>query len=300
VRIAISGAGKRVQLIRLARTALADHVIVSVDSNPEAPALIEGEAWGTIFRAGSDEFASSVVALVQALEIDVWISVIDSELLPLSLVNPSVTRFVLPDSPQAVMDKFLMFHECQRLGIASPDTYLEPPKNYPYVAKDRNGSASSGYRIVTNSREIVSGHHSELIFQPLLNGRHLDVDFYVDFITHQVSSVVVREILNRHQGETFAGRFVHAPPGVIKSVETIAVALGLRGPNNADFIEVDGVPLLLDINARFGGNYPATHSVGHDYFRLLNVNLSGEQTSRVVGYPTGLMMRKHFQIEVGE
>jgi len=300
VRIAISGVGKRVQLIRLARSALESHTIVTVDSSPGAPALVEGEIHGTVLRADHEEFGSSVATFVASHKIDAWISVIDSELLPLSRINSVVAQLVLPDVPDSVMDKFLMYRLCSRLGIPSPETYLEPPEYYPFIAKDRCGSASSGFRVVTTAEELLSSRSPGLVFQPLLEGRHLDVDFYVDFFTHKLSSVVAREISVRHLGETFVGRFVPVPEGVVTTLEALSASLGLRGPNNADFMEIGGVPMLLDVNARFGGNYPATHVVGHDYFRLLADNLNGVEAKVITEYPTGLTMRKYFQIEVSD
>lgn len=301
MRVAFSGVGKRVQLLRSARASLPDHEIICFDASRNAPALEEGHRSAQLPRASDANFSDAVVEAASRFKIDVWLSIVDCELEDLARLAlcDTPTRFIVPDHPKVCMDKIATHQICLALGIATPESSLEPLPRYPQVMKDRNGSASSGFAVLHDPNAAANRpEKTELVFQSLLEGRHLDVDFYVDLVNGRIASIVTREVTERHRGESFAARFVQPPDSVIAAVTALSESIGLRGPNNMDFIEVDGVPHLLDINARFGGNYPATHAAGRDYLAALRANISGE-VARISDSPLhGIRMRKHFWIEV--
>jgi len=91
------------------------------------------------------------------------------------------------------------------------------------------------------------------LIQEYLRGQELGVDVYVDWLTHEVTDIFIKEKLVMRAGETDKSRSVKRDD-VFELVEQVLRGTGLVGPLDFDLFDVDGTLYLSEINPRFGGD----------------------------------------------
>ena len=97
-------------------------------------------------------------------------------------------------------DKFLMFQYLKSKNISTVSTWenLESFESalsnkeikFPVFVKPRTGSGSVGAKKVINNEQLVEiiKNNSDYIIQEFMSGSDIDVDVYVDNVTHEVVS----------------------------------------------------------------------------------------------------------------
>lgn len=198
--------------------------------------------------------------------------------------------------------QFLISH-----GIATPKTFLtiESVKSaiasgalsYPVIMKPRWGMGSIGIYKVDNDDEL-SVLHSKLqreifqtylkyesseakdnciIFQEMIKGQEYGLDVFNDLYGNLVTIVAKKKIAMR-AGETDIAEIVD--PGIF-SKTGVALSKGLHHICNLDadcFLDSDGRVYVLELNCRFGGQYPFSHLAGVNFPRQILQWLAGENT----------------------
>lgn len=297
MRIIISSGGRRVYLVGWFRQALQDAGIpgevIVLDHDPHAATAAAADTYCSVPAFTSEDYAPTMLEIVDELQPDLFISLNDYELTNLSqglageLRSRGVVTPVLDDKyHQAVADKLEMSKVLQQVGISTPTTVLlsdvvavhELIETHRHViVKDRWGSGSSGLLRLTaeealrwvkdrytNATDAEALTFDEIIVQPDLGGQEYGLDVITAVRGGPVEGVLARRKLSMRHGETASAMTVESAP-FIGVAAALNAALGIQGSVDVDvMVTAEGTPHVIDINPRFGGGYPFVHVAGAD------------------------------------
>lgn len=288
LRMLVTSAGRRVELIGCFRAAAADLgveiEILACDLHPGlSPACRAADASFAVPRVTDGGYIDAVLDLCRAHDVALLVPTIDPELLPLSAARD---RFRAAGVTIAVGDTALIDIARDKLatavflashGIAGPRTALledvvAAPGDWawPVIAKPRHGSAGRNVRILNGADELASLTVVEpMIVQELLAAPEFTVNMFFD-VDGALRCAVPHERLQVRAGEVEKG-ITRRLPELAALARQLAAAL--PGPYGALCFQVmrsaAGVASILEINARFGGGYPLAHRAGATFARWL-------------------------------
>lgn len=188
-------------------------------------------------------------------------------------------------------DKWKTYLFLKENGFQTPKTYLTLQKTmlaldsgelqYPIIVKPRFGCGSIGMSVAEdemallyyfrhNSRVVSKsylkyesasvGIDEQILYQECLTGQEYGADMIHD-LNGQLQNVIVKKKIAMRAGETDIAQLVDVP--AISSELTRLSGLTKHVANmDCDVFLVDGVPYVLEMNARFGGGYPFSHMGG--------------------------------------
>lgn len=205
-------------------------------------------------------------------------------------------------------DKWLTYKFLSENKIPTPKSYLsvgslmkaisDEQIRFPIIMKPRWGMGSIGVYKIENSMELeilhdkllrqifqsylrfesVASKDDCIIFQELVEGQEYGLDVLNDLSGNYVTTIAKKKIAMR-AGETDIAEIVDPRP-----FEKIGVALskGLRHIANLDadcFLRDDGKIQVLELNCRFGGQYPFSHMAGANFPRQIVEWLTNRPTN---------------------
>lgn len=227
--------------------------------------------------------------------IDILISLFDIDLLMLAKHKKSfdeIGTHVIVSDPQIVEicnDKWRTYQFLSNNGFHTPASCLKMNEvikkisigelQYPIVVKPRFGCGSISVAIAydeedlryltkKSNRDIGNSYlkyesamaKDKVIYQQCLKGQEYGADVIND-LHGETQNVIVRKKLAMRSGETDIAELVDVPS--IKSVlEKLGETTKHIANMDCDVFLVDGVPYILEMNARFGGGYPFSHMGG--------------------------------------
>lgn len=151
--------------------------------------------------------------------------------------------------------------------------------SYPIVVKPRYGCGSISVAIAYDEEDLryltkkanediansylkyeSSVTTDKVIYQECLKGQEYGADIIND-LTGKTQNVIVRKKLAMRSGETDIAQLVDE-----QNIKETLVRLGKTTKHIAnmdcDIFMVNGIPYILEMNARFGGGYPFSHMGG--------------------------------------
>ena len=209
------------------------------------------------------------------------LSIIDPEILPLAtleqkggansqLLNAKLSTAVLCE------DKFALYEFLNHSGIAVLPTSTSPIFSYPHICKDRFGSCASGFKVIQTESDVIAvNEKAEFIYQSYCNGEHYCVDAYFSILTGKLIDLCVKQVLLKTNGESYTLRSI-SPRRFIDTLEQVAEVLPMRGIVNFDIYDQDDRLIVMDINCRIGGNYPASHLFGCNLLKPMIAELTSK------------------------
>lgn len=229
--------------------------------------------------------------------VDVVISLFDIDLLILARHKKEFEKIgtkVIVSDPQIVEvcnDKWKTYNFLKDNEISTPRSFLNMREviekievgelNYPIIVKPRYGCGSISVAIAYDeddlryltkkaNKDIVHSYlkyessvtEEKIIYQECLEGQEYGADIINDL--HGVTqNVIVRKKIAMRSGETDIAQLVDEP--IIKDILFKLGKLTKHIANmDCDVFLVNGVPYVLEMNARFGGGYPFSHMGGCD------------------------------------
>lgn len=187
---------------------------------------------------------------------------------------------------------------------------------FPIIIKPRFGMGSIGVQIAEDKEELFymnrkcqkrieesylkyesAEEENCIIYQEVLKGQEYGVDIINNLKGENVAAVVKKKVAMR-AGETDISETVDEP-----KLKNDAVRLGkLTGHIanlDSDWFMVDGVPYILEMNARFGGGYPFSHAAGINLPLAIVKWLNNEKVdNNLFSYETGVKAAKEIQIKI--
>lgn len=227
--------------------------------------------------------------------IDILISLFDIDLLMLAKHKKSfdeIGTHVIVSDPQIVEicnDKWKTYQFLSNNGFHAPASYLSINEvikkisigelQYPIVVKPRFGCGSISVAIAYDeddlryltkrvNKDIGNSYlkyesamaKDKVIYQQCLKGQEYGADVIND-LHGETQNVIIRKKIAMRSGETDIAELVDVP--CIKSVlEKLGKTTKHIANMDCDVFLVDGVPYILEMNARFGGGYPFSHMGG--------------------------------------
>ncbi len=228
-------------------------------------------------------------------KIDILISLFDIDLLVLAKHKEEFdeigTKVIVSNENviEICNDKWKTYLFLKEHGFHVPKTYCSLQRvilaldsgeiHYPVIIKPRFGCGSIAmsvaedemallYYFRRNTRTISKSYlkyesesvEEKILYQEFLPGQEYGVDIINDLDGNYCNSIIKKKIAMR-AGETDIAEMVEEP-AIREETERLGRMTGHIANMDCDVFLVDGIPYILEMNARFGGGYPFSHENG--------------------------------------
>lgn len=313
-------AGRRAELMKDFRTSMESGArIIATDNSPYAPALYFADKQYLVPKIEDPTYINIILDICKMESIHAVTTFIDPEIMLLAENREKFTAIGVEvlapytETAKLCFDKFKMFKYLTEKGIKTPKTWgaYEEVKNaiesgkitLPVFVKPRCGSGSVGARRIFDLETLKAAFELDesLIAQELMAGDNiydLDVDVYVDTITHQPVAIFSKKKISTTIGG--ANKTISfKDEKLFAFIESAIQHFKFNGPIDADFFWKDGEYYLSEVNPRFGGAYLHAYGAGEEFIKLIERNLKGEANDSIVGqYEEGVVMMMYDSIVI--
>ena len=228
------------------------------------------ESFYIIPPAYEPSFATTLVDIIKRDRPSMLISTVTEELPVVSRLKKSIEGegcHALISPPTAIdiaNDKLKTTMIMAGNGIPVPVTFDEKtPRDYiikelgfPLLSKPRFGRGGRGVIIYHRPEELFQDTRTGIIFQEFIPGDEFDINLFIDQRGETQAAVVLKKTILKEGivGNAFAVERVERD-AITQLGIRISQILRLEGPIDMDIrLRGDGTPVLLEINARLGGN----------------------------------------------
>ena len=288
MRILLTGAGGP-SAVSVWKSLNDGHTLFMADMDPCASGLylVPPEQRLLVPRGDADSFVDAIVEACIAHRIEVVLSTVDAELIPLA---KALDRFEkrgirLPLPPLSCLlacrDKLALLTLTEGVvplphyEVIGKDTAAQT-HTFPLFAKPRVSAGSRGAMLVSSAQELNAlPQDGSVLLQEWLSGEEYSVDVYITSKGKAIAAVP-RLRMKTDSGIAVAARTVHDPELQQLAIR-VAQAADVRYVANVQFRrDAQGVARLLEINPRFPGTLPLTTASGVDMPALLIADITGE------------------------
>lgn len=311
--ILFSSAGRRVELIECFRSAAhalgASLQVLAVDNRPDlSPACHKADQHFQVPLCSDPHFIETVAQICRAEKVALVIPTIDPELDFFAAHRARFQSFgtqLAISSCQVIAtarNKLAAHQFLQQLGLRVPrteslDVALASARewSFPALLKPVQGSASVGQLLIRSSAALLAAEvpRSSYLLQEWIRGREYTVNCFFD-------AASLRTAVPHLRVETRAGEVSKGITQQVPALAQIARTLGTAWKGEAfgalcfQAIVPDlGPPLVIDLNARFGGGYPLTHRAGADFARWLLEPILGRPSTASDRWREGVAMLRY-------
>lgn len=299
MNVLLTCAGRRNYLIDYFRRALGGRGrVFAADHSDLAPALQDADESFIVPVVCHRDYAEQLLTICHQHHIGMIISLNDLELPVLAAARKRFEQegiIVVVSEPQVInvcYDKWETTAFARKQGLAAPATYLsgaearkalaEGALKFPLVVKPRWGSASFALEICEDEDELTVAlaltrkllskivlpqeshpdQEKNILIQEKIEADeyHLDI---VNDLRGRYACTLIKKKLAMRAGETDKAMTVDHP-GLQDMGERIGKGLGHVGNLDCDVMMNDRGAYLIDMNPRFGGGYPFSHTAGAD------------------------------------
>jgi carbamoyl-phosphate synthase large subunit len=320
VTVLVSAAGRRVELLRGFRRALAslglDGRVIATDATWYSSAFHEADEGIVVPRLDDPAFVPTLLEMCEKHGVDLLVPTIDTEMAAWggsrdqfaaigTTISLSAGGVVDIAADKQLTHDWLVANGFPTVGQATPEAVLADPAawTFPLVAKPRFGSAGIGVDIVRDADELAAAVHrpelGEMVVQTLAGGREYTIDVLADRDGRCVCAVPRLRIEVR-AGEVSKGVTVRSPRLQDLAARICAALPGAFGTIIVQ-VFVDGPPddaatelAVIEINARYGGGFPLALEAGADFPRWQLEELLGlPSTAAADEWRDGLVMLRY-------
>lgn len=313
LNILLTSAGRRTYMVRYFKQALNDVGKVYAGNSEYTATLQEADGYVITPMIYDPKYIDFLLEYCKEKEIGAILSLFDVDLTKLS---DNAARFeeigvkLIVSGPSAIHicnDKWMMAKWFERIRIAHPKTYLQCSEvieaiakgemAYPLFVKPRWGMGSIGVYMVENEEELELLYKKVkkicmetylkyesavdidncVLIQEMIKGVEYGMNVLNDMDANYVTHAVIHKESMR-AGETDVAETISP-----KLYNNLAMKLSenLRhiGNLDVDLIMTDkGEMYVIELNARFGGQYPFVHNAGANYPQQIVNWLRGKAT----------------------
>jgi carbamoyl-phosphate synthase large subunit len=295
MRVAVTGAGGPSAVSFLEAIAAPTIELFAGDIDPYAAGLYlvpPANRW-MLHRGADPRFVDDILQRCVDAKIDVLVPTVDFELLPLAHRRDDFERqgirllLANANTLALCLDKAALVGACSdacavpRTSIFDEHTDLSA-WSVPFLVKPRLGAGGRGVQRIDRIEALsLLPRDGSLILQEYLGGAEYSVDVLCTPAS-QVLAVVPRARLKIDSGIAVTGVTLH-DERLDTAARRVAAAIGITYVANIQFREdANGVPRLLDVNARFPGTMPLTVAAGVNMPRLAVDLVTGRSLSSSV------------------
>jgi len=309
--VIFSSAGRRVGLIDCFRQAASrlglDLKVVACDLSPEmSSACQHADLAFKVPRATDEHFIDVMQSIAVDARADLVVPTIDTELSQYAAAVNEFSSFGCrvhvspPDVIDIVRDKFRTMRVLASADVPVPHTdwfeeVARRPEahSWPMFMKPSAGSASRLVRRLEKPSELPREIPEPMILQDFLDGPEYTVNAFVDergilrsVVTHRRIQVrageVEKGVTERHAGHAVIARAI------------LRALPGMRGAFCFQIIDdKTSGPMVIEINARFGGGYPLIDHAGATYAQWLLEEVAGMPSTASDQWRDGITMLRY-------
>lgn len=300
MNILITTAGRRTYIIDYFKQALEDRGKVIATNSIYTYSLSHADDYLLTPSFYSNEYIPTILDICKRKAVNAVISLIDADAKVLSEHHEEFKKigtYLVVPKPEVMdicNDKWLTFQFLKSLGIPQPKTYIDETKvkeaiikqelSYPILIKPRWGIGSFGIFFIENEAELslfsqklrhdimrtYMGHESAkdpngcVLYQEIIDGQEYGLQVLNDLKGSYAATFALKKLAMR-AGETDVAETVDTAM-FETMMRMIADNLHHLGILDIDcMVTPEGRIFVLELNCRFGGQYPFIH--------LANVNV---------------------------
>lgn len=315
MNILLTSAGRRTYLVEYFKEALAGQGNVYASNSIDTYTLHQADGYVITPAIYDKEYINFLISYCKKNQISAIISLFDIDLPVLAKHKDEFEKegikVVVSDYnvTQICNDKWSTYEFLVRLGLPQTPSYLnlenlrkdiaEGVVNYPFILKPRWGMGSIGIYKACNEQELLVFYaklHKEIfdtylkyesqvdkdsciIIQQMIKGQEYGIEILNDLKGNYVSTFAKKKVAMR-SGETDIAETVETEP-----FEDIAKLISAH-LHHVAMLDVDcfvtetGERIILEMNCRFGGQYPFTHNAGVNVPLQIIKWLNGEEVDK--------------------
>lgn len=315
MNILLTSAGRRTYLIEYFKKAMVGIGKVYASNSEYTYSLSHADGYVITPLIYQDNYIDFVLKYCKENSINAIISLFDIDLFILaenkSLFEKNNIKVIVADKETIKIcnDKWLTYNFLRTNEIPCPKTYcslidvknaIEANEvNYPIVIKPRWGMGSIGIYIADNEQELdvlsskvynrifasylkyESNQDEEhcVIFQEEIEGQEYGIDVFNDFNKNLVS-IVAKKKVSMRAGETDVAEIIDNSE-FVDIANKLSTQLKHIGNLDVDIFKLpNGEVKVLELNCRFGGQYPFSHLAGVNFPKQIVKWLIGEKTDQ--------------------
>lgn len=296
MNILLTSVGRRAYMVKYFKEVLGDEGKVCVCNSDDKSIAFKYADEKVISPLIYDkEYIPFLLQYCRKNSVDIVISLFDIDLFVLAQHKKEFEKIgtkLIVSNPQIIEvcnDKWKTYNFLKDNGFCVPMSFLHINEviekitagelQYPIVVKPRYGCGSISVTIAYDeedlryltkkvNKDITNSYlkyesavtNDKVIYQECLKGQEYGADIIND-LNGETQNVIVRKKLAMRSGETDIAQLVDEP-----IIRDTLIRLGQVTKHIAnmdcDVFLVDGVPYVLEMNARFGGGYPFSHMGG--------------------------------------
>lgn len=315
MNILLTSAGRRTYLVEYFKKALGGQGKVYASNSIDTYTLHQADGYVITPAIYDKEYINFLISYCKKNQISAIISLFDIDLPVLAKHKDEFEKegikVVVSDYnvTQICNDKWSTYEFLVRLGLPQTPSYLnlenlkndiaEGVVNYPFILKPRWGMGSIGIYKACNEQELLVFYaklHKEIfdtylkyesqvdkdsciIIQQMIKGQEYGIEILNDLKGNYVSIFAKKKVAMR-SGETDIAETVETVP-----FEDIAKLISAH-LHHVAMLDVDcfvtetGERIVLEMNCRFGGQYPFTHNAGVNVPLQIIKWLNGEEVDK--------------------
>lgn len=315
MNILLTSAGRRTYLVEYFKKALCGQGKVYASNSIDTYTLHQADGYVITPAIYDKEYINFLISYCKKNQISAIISLFDIDLPVLAKHKDEFEKegikVVVSDYnvTQICNDKWSTYEFLDRLGLPQTPSYLnlenlrkdiaEGVVNYPFILKPRWGMGSIGIYKACNEQELLVFYaklHKEIfdtylkyesqvdkdsciIIQQMIKGQEYGIEILNDLKGNYVSTFAKKKVAMR-SGETDIAETVEIEP-----FEDIAKLISAH-LHHVAMLDVDcfvtetGERIILEMNCRFGGQYPFTHNAGVNVPLQIIKWLNGEEVDK--------------------
>ena len=314
MNILLTSAGRRTYMVEYFKEVLNGNGEVHASNSDYTYTLGCADKYVLTPKIYDADYIDSLIQYCKENKITIVISLFDIDL---PILAQNKTRFqeegimvIVSDTEVTKIcnDKWLTYEFLVRIGLKQTPSFLNLIEvesainggsvNYPLIIKPRWGMGSIGIYKANNHEELrvlYKKLHSEIfetylkyesnedvdnsiIIQEMIKGQEYGLEILNDLNGNFVTCVAKKKIAMR-AGETDVAEIVDNAP-FLDIAKRISSSLKHIANLDVDcFVTEDGQIYVLEMNCRFGGQYPFSHNAGVDFPRQIIAWLKGERTN---------------------
>lgn len=268
-RVLVTGAGGPSGKAAIAALKAREFFVVAVDMTTTGDHL--ADEFFLVPAARDPAFIPRLVDMLREWHIDWLFPTVSEELVVIAPQAPALRRegiavYMAPaEAVRTCDDKWDTANELREAGVAVPRSAVGAPDSaavqslgFPCISKPRVGRGGRGVTVHHDPQSQTQVTWQGALWQEFMPGKEYDVLLVVH--PDAPHEVVARQVFIKTElREGLVGNAVSLEPIDEPDVAALAVAaahaVGLRGPADMDIRrDTDGIPRLLEINARIGAH----------------------------------------------
>jgi carbamoyl-phosphate synthase large subunit len=323
--VLISSAGRRVELVRIFRKAVAELTpggqVLAVDSSWYSAAFHDADQGFIMPLVTDDGYVPQLLELCERHAVDVIVPTTDREWPVWSQTGDrfaaigTTVAVSAPEVLEIASDKqrthdWLTTNGFPTVRQTRPAAALADPAtwSFPLLTKPRFGSASEAVSLVRNTAELellvardeagtrlIDGRPGDMVIQTVAAGDEYTIDVFVDR-SGRCLCAVPRRRLEVRAGEVSKAVTVRSEELIELAFSMVKALPGAYGALNFQVFadQATRQVAVIEINPRFGGGFPLTHRAGADYARWLLEDVRGLPSSASAdSWREGLVMLRY-------